>query len=44
MTRRRTKPDGTPGGLAAEYYSQRAGLDLLITEGTQPSMTARATP
>ena len=30
-------PDGTPGPLAAEYYAQRAGLGLLITEGTQPS-------
>ena len=37
MTRSRALPDGTPGPLAAEYYSQRAGLGLLITEGTQPS-------
>src|SRR6201992_4096799 len=37
MTRSRAKPDGVPGDLAAEYYSQRAGVGLLITEGTQPS-------
>lgn len=37
MTRSRALPDGTPGPLAAEYYAQRAGLGLLITEGTQPS-------
>jgi 2,4-dienoyl-CoA reductase-like NADH-dependent reductase (Old Yellow Enzyme family) len=37
MTRSRAKPDGTPGDLAAEYYAQRAGMGLLITEGTQPS-------
>lgn len=37
MTRSRALPDGTPGPLAAEYYSQRASLGLLISEGTQPS-------
>ncbi|SDO09469.1 alkene reductase [Afipia sp. GAS231] len=37
MTRSRAKPDGTPGELAAEYYSQRAGVGLIVTEGTQPS-------
>jgi 2,4-dienoyl-CoA reductase-like NADH-dependent reductase (Old Yellow Enzyme family) len=37
MTRNRAQADGTPGPLAAEYYAQRAGLGLLITEGTQPS-------
>ena len=37
MTRSRANADGTPGDLAAEYYAQRAGLGLLITEGTQPS-------
>jgi 2,4-dienoyl-CoA reductase-like NADH-dependent reductase (Old Yellow Enzyme family) len=37
MTRSRALPDGTPSELAAEYYSQRASLGLLITEGTQPS-------
>ncbi len=37
MTRSRAQADGTPGDLAAEYYSQRASLGLLIAEGTQPS-------
>jgi 2,4-dienoyl-CoA reductase-like NADH-dependent reductase (Old Yellow Enzyme family) len=37
MTRGRALPDGTPGDISAEYYAQRAGLGLLITEGTQPS-------
>lgn len=37
MTRSRAEADGTPGELAATYYSQRASLGLLITEGTQPS-------
>jgi 2,4-dienoyl-CoA reductase-like NADH-dependent reductase (Old Yellow Enzyme family) len=37
MTRSRANHDGTPGELAAEYYSQRASIGLVITEGTQPS-------
>lgn len=37
MTRSRASEDGTPGELAALYYSQRASLGLIITEGTQPS-------
>jgi N-ethylmaleimide reductase len=37
MTRSRAKFDGTPGELAAEYYAQRAGVGLIVTEGTQPS-------
>ena len=37
MTRSRAAFDGTPGELAAEYYAQRAGLGLIVTEGTQPS-------
>jgi N-ethylmaleimide reductase len=41
MTRSRANPDGTPGPLAAEYYAQRAGLGLLIAEGTQPSEEAQ---
>ena len=47
MTRSRAQADGTPGGLAAEYYAQRAGLGLIVTEGTQPSDDAQgylATP
>jgi NADPH2 dehydrogenase len=37
MTRSRAQSDGTPGLLAVEYYAQRAGMGLLISEGTQPS-------
>ena len=37
MTRSRAKADGTPGDLAPTYYAQRAGLGLLVSEGTQPS-------
>lgn len=37
MTRSRAQAGGTPGPLAARYYEQRAGLGLIITEGTQPS-------
>lgn len=37
MTRSRAGYDGTPGALAAEYYAQRAGVGLIVTEGTQPS-------
>ncbi|CAA9212342.1 MAG: NADH:flavin oxidoreductase/NADH oxidase [uncultured Arthrobacter sp.] len=37
MTRSRANDDGTPGPLTAEYYTQRASLGLLITEGVQPS-------
>ncbi len=37
MTRSRAKFDGTPGELAVEYYSQRAKVGLIVTEGTQPS-------
>jgi N-ethylmaleimide reductase len=37
VTRSRARSDGTPGELAAEYYSQRASVGLIVTEGTQPS-------
>jgi len=37
MTRSRSYDNGVPNDLAAEYYSQRADLGLIITEGTQPS-------
>ncbi|MFF0309576.1 alkene reductase [Streptosporangium sp. NPDC004379] len=35
MTRNRA-PGGLVGGHTAEYYAQRAGAGLIITEGTQP--------
>ena len=37
MTRSRALPSGVPGPQAAAYYAQRAGLGLLVSEGTQPS-------
>src|ERR1700746_1922866 len=37
MTRSRANLDGTPGEWAAEYFAQRAGVGLIVTEGTQPS-------
>lgn len=37
MTRSRALADGTPTPLIAEYYAQRAGLGLILTEATQPS-------
>jgi N-ethylmaleimide reductase len=37
MTRSRAEFDGTPGDLTAGYYTQRAGVGLIVTEGTQPS-------
>lgn len=37
MTRSRAAADGSPHELNAQYYAQRAGLGLLISEGTQPS-------
>lgn len=37
MTRDRAGPDDVPTRLMAEYYRQRAGAGLIITEGTQPS-------
>jgi len=37
MTRSRAGAGGVPTGLAAEYYAQRAGAGLIVTEGTSPS-------
>ncbi|MEU8660568.1 alkene reductase [Actinoplanes philippinensis] len=37
MTRDRARADGVPTALNREYYTQRASMALIITEGTQPS-------
>ncbi len=37
MTRSRAGDGDAPTSLHAEYYAQRAGAGLIITEGTQPS-------
>lgn len=36
MTRSRA-PGNVPNGMMAEYYGQRAGAGLIVTEGTSPS-------
>ncbi|MHA6288946.1 alkene reductase [Maricaulis sp. CAU 1757] len=41
LTRNRARPDGVPGELAAEYYAQRAGAGLIISEATQVSPRAK---
>ncbi|WOI54712.1 alkene reductase [Parvularcula sp. LCG005] len=37
LTRNRSHADGTPAKMAIEYYRQRAGAGLIITEATQIS-------
>jgi len=37
MTRGRSTAQGVPTDLNAEYYAQRASMELIISEGTQPS-------
>jgi N-ethylmaleimide reductase len=37
MTRCRTERDGIPNDLMAEFYAQRAGAGVIITEGVSPS-------
>jgi len=37
MTRSRAAEANTPDALMAEYYGQRAGAGLIVTEGTSPS-------
>lgn len=37
MTRDRAGEADVPGGIMVEYYRQRAGAGMIVTEGTQPS-------
>ncbi len=37
LTRSRAVDHNTPNALMAEYYGQRAGAGLIVTEGTSPS-------
>jgi len=37
MTRSRADDEGVPGDITVEYYAQRAGAGLIITEGTFPA-------
>jgi N-ethylmaleimide reductase len=40
LTRSRAQDDGTPSDLAAQYYAQRAGAGLIISEATAVSERA----
>jgi N-ethylmaleimide reductase len=45
MTRSRAYgPDASPTPLMAEYYGQRAGAGLIVTEGTQPNVIGQGYP
>ncbi len=43
LTRNRT-PDTVPNALNAEYYAQRSGAGLIVSEGTQPSAVGQGYP
>ncbi|ASO20835.1 N-ethylmaleimide reductase [Actinoalloteichus hoggarensis] len=42
MTRHRAAEDGTPLPIVAEYYAQRAGAGLIVSEGIWPSSRGQA--
>lgn len=44
MTRNRAGDGEAPGPLNAEYYAQRAGAGLIVTEGTQPTADGQGYP
>ena len=41
MTRDRAGPGDVPTDIMVEYYRQRAGAGLIVTEGTQPSRVGK---
>jgi len=41
MTRDRAGPGDAPTAIMAEYYRQRAGAGLIVSEGTQPSAAGK---
>ena len=41
MTRDRAGPGDVPTDIMVEYYRQRAGAGLIVTEGTQPSAVGK---
>nr|WP_254227414.1 alkene reductase [Burkholderia multivorans] len=41
MTRSRAEKDGTPTAIMAEYYAQRAGAGLIVSEGVSISAQAQ---
>ena len=44
LTRIRSGKSGVPGELVALYYTQRASLGLIVSEGTYPSHAGRGFP
>jgi N-ethylmaleimide reductase len=44
LTRRRSSETGVPGDIVVEYYAQRAGLGLIISEGVWPVQEGKAYP
>ncbi|MDN5920362.1 MAG: alkene reductase [Pseudonocardia sp.] len=44
LTRNRADADGTPNALQAQYYAQRAGAGLIVSEGSQPSAAGQGYP
>jgi len=42
LTRVRSGDAGVPGELVAEHYRQRAGVGLIVTEGTYPVLESKA--
>lgn len=44
MTRNRAGEGEAPGPMNAEYYAQRAGAGLIVTEGTQPTAEGQGYP
>ncbi|WP_029430581.1 alkene reductase [Blastococcus sp. URHD0036] len=42
LTRMRSGPLGIPGDVVVEHYAQRAGLGLIVTEGTYPVHESQA--
>ena len=41
MTRDRAGPGDVPNEIMVEYYRQRAGAGMIVTEGTQPSAVGK---
>lgn len=44
LTRSRAGRDGVPTQLHEKYYTQRASMGLIVTEGVFPAVTSRAFP
>lgn len=44
LTRNRADADGTPNAMNVEYYGQRAGAGVVISEGSQPSVLGQGYP